>query len=82
MTVVRDMTRAQFIAALDRNGFGKPVMGMWVADKSDLTPGVSYGLVYSQKPFRLHRRASLSAVIEKRSAQAKKRKDEKIALAP
>ncbi len=58
----RDMTRVQFYAALDRNGFRKPIM-CWVSSKDD--PSVSYGIVVNRDG-SINRRATLAHIIRRR----------------
>ena len=58
----RDLTRSQFLAALDRNGFRKPIM-FWITSKD--APDVSYGMVFSRQG-KILRRVTLAHVIRER----------------
>ena len=65
----RDMTRAQFLEALDRNGFRKPVL-IWVTSKDD--PSVSYSMVFTGKG-KLLRRLTIANLIASREKNRAKR---------
>lgn len=70
--MAREMSRKQFLEALERNGFSQPIVG-WVSDKSGQTPGVHYGLVFDWKTAKILRRISLAYVIKKRAEELKQR---------
>ncbi len=66
---VRDMSRAQFLAALERNGFSKPVL-LWSYSLDD--PSLSYSLLFDHKG-RILRRASLAHLIQSRAERRAER---------
>lgn len=67
----RDMTRAQFKAALTRNGFSGPVFA-WFEDTTGRTPGISYSGVFLSDG-TLCRRATIAYLIKQRDAEAARR---------
>lgn len=64
----RDMTKAQFYAALDRNGFNRPTL-WWVSSKDD--DSISYGMIFDRTG-KLMRRATLAHVIYSRDERQRK----------
>lgn len=60
--MTRDMTRRQFYAALERNGFGKPIL-MWVSSKDN--PNISYSMLFTIKG-KICRRETLAHLIARR----------------
>jgi hypothetical protein len=67
MKAPKDMTRAQFAAALGRNGFRKVLL--WIEDTSGACPGVSWGIVISRGTGKIMRRATLAKVIQARETE-------------
>lgn len=65
----RDMTRAQFYAALARNGFGKPILGCWVKHKD--IPNISFGLSLNLDGTTAYR-FSIARLIRLRNAELTK----------
>lgn len=63
----RDFTKAQFDAALRRNGFKHEFMG-WYVDTTGQSGGVRFGAVFNTKPFRINRRATLARLIRDRAS--------------
>jgi hypothetical protein len=63
----RDMSKAQFREAAKRNGFVLGPFGLETYDLADCS-SCSYGYICQRKPFRILRRASLAAAIQKREA--------------
>lgn len=63
----RDMTHKQFLAALERNGFRKPVL-FWVSSKDD--PSRSYSMIFTRKG-KLLRRVTLAHLIAEREKARK-----------
>lgn len=59
--MTRDMTEAQFKAALARNGFKKIVNGLWVEHRD--FPDTMFGLVYNPRNSRVARRVSVAKLI-------------------
>jgi hypothetical protein len=66
----RDMTRAEFKAALARRGFRGPIIA-WFEDTTGATPGVSYSGVYTRKG-KLLRRTTIAHLIRSRDAEIAK----------
>lgn len=64
----RDMTRAEFNAALSRRGFSGPVF-WWFTDTTGVAPHVSFGGVYNNNG-KLCRRATLAHLIKSRDRHA------------
>lgn len=69
MKAPRDMTRAQFDAALKANGFRK--IFHWIEDRTGSAPGVSWGVIFSVQNGKIARRATLAHVMRQREAIAK-----------
>ncbi len=72
--MTRDMSRVQFLAALARNGFGKPIM-FWISSKDD--PSRSYGMIFTAKG-KLRRRETLAHVLRERN-KARSAEETKVA---
>jgi hypothetical protein len=66
--MTRDMTRTQFHAALERNGFKRPVL-MWCKSKEG--PAISYGMLFDRKG-KLLRRETIAYLIKRRAAEMAK----------
>lgn len=62
----RDMSRAEFVAALKRNGFASD-FGAWFKDTSGQAPGYSIGGVFTHRGVLL-RRTTIAYLIERRKA--------------
>lgn len=62
MAAYRDMTEAQFRAALKRNGFTL-IAGSWVEHKD--FPNSWFGLILDPRTFKVRRRTSLSHALRK-----------------
>lgn len=64
----RDMTRAQFYAALARNGFNRPVL-FWISSKDagGSLGSTSYGVVVNPRTGKIDRRATLAHIIKSRA---------------
>lgn len=70
---MRDMTKVEYIAALLRNGFQRPVL-FWITSADDRS--VSYGVVVDRKTGRVMRRATIAHIIKARAAHQKKKAKE------
>jgi hypothetical protein len=71
MAAKRDMTRAQFQAALKRNGFRQFLA--WFQDETGQTTS-AYGAVVNPKTGKIYRRITLARIIEERRRDAAKKK--------
>ena len=71
MAAKRDMTRAQFKAALARNGF-ESVMGMWFTDTTGQT-STAFGAIITRQGV-VRRRETLAHIIAKRREEAQKKR--------
>lgn len=69
---MRDMSDRQFLDALKRNGFSRPVL-FWVHDKTDAAAGVSFGMLVTRKG-KILKRATIAKLIKDRAEYAEKRK--------
>lgn len=67
-----EMSRKQFAAALQRNGF-KQVL-LWVQDTSGAVPGTSWGMVMHMNGKNAYR-ATLAKVLRERRAQIQRNED-------
>lgn len=68
--MTREMTQQQFHAALERNGFRKPVL-FWVEHRA--LPGISFSMLFHRKG-KLARRETIAHLIERRNAELDKRR--------
>lgn len=68
--MTREMTRQQFHAALERNGFKKPVL-LWVESR-DL-PGIHFSMLLHNNG-KVARRATIAHLIKSRDAELNKLK--------
>lgn len=68
--MAKDMTRAQFHAALERNGFERPMM-VWVSSKDN--PNISYGMCSIGG--RINYRVTLSHILKSRAEDRAKGPD-------
>lgn len=66
--MVRDLTFKQFLTALERNNFARPVL-FWVQDKEN--PRHSYGMIITAKG-KILKRATIAHLLASRAADAKK----------
>lgn len=69
ITAPRDMTRKQFFAALDRNGFCRPILA-WVSSKDDRSH--SFSMVFTPKGKILRRLTIAHLIAEREKARAKR----------
>ncbi len=60
-----EMSRAQFNAALKRNGFKKVLL--WISDTTGIVPGVSWGVLLHRNGKTAYR-ATLAHVLRERNA--------------
>jgi hypothetical protein len=73
MEMGRDMTQAQFSAALKRHGFRAVYFsGLWFLDTTGRTPDVHFGAVLKPKTFDVNRRETLAHIIAKRDEAVEK----------
>ena len=76
--MTRDMTRKQFLAALERNGFSRPIL-LWVHDRKSeernaegrIVRSIDRPLTFTSKG-KLLRRESLANLLRARDRDAKK----------
>ena len=61
----RDLTAAQFNAELRCRGFRRILL--WVEDTTGVAPGVSFGVIVSQRTGKILRRATLAKVLRERA---------------
>lgn len=66
----REMSRAQFKAALKKNGF-RSILGCWFEDTTGQCDRVSWGALIG--PSGLLRRATLAKIVRERRAEVAKR---------
>jgi hypothetical protein len=66
---MRDFTTAEFHAALERNGFDKPVL-FWVSSKDN--PSTSYGMIVNRRTGKVARRSTVAHVIKWREEDREK----------
>jgi hypothetical protein len=71
MKAPRDMSRAQFLAALKEHGFRKVLF--WGEDTTGQCPGVSWGFVVSRSTGKVLHRATLAKLVKEREAEIAKR---------
>lgn len=67
-----EMSRAQFRAALKRNGFRQILM--WFEDTTGECPSVSWGAILAIKTGKIMRRATLAKIIRERNSEIAKRR--------
>lgn len=65
-----EMSRAQFKAALARNGFKQTLL--WIEDTTGQVPGISWGIVMHPGG-KVARRATLAKVLRERRAEIEKK---------
>lgn len=66
----RDMSKAEFLKALERNGFRNTVLGLWFEDTTGTT--VTYGGIVTSKG-KLLRRETIAHLIRSRDRIRKER---------
>ena len=62
----RDMSKAEFEKALERNGFRRSAMPLFPYYKTDALPGVELGAIMYRKPLRIARRTTIAYLIRER----------------
>ena len=70
--MTRDMTDAQFKAALKRNGFRRILL--WA--ETEAVPGVSFSLLFHPRTRKVLKRQSVAYLIKRRDEEIAKRKAE------
>lgn len=73
MKATKDLSRAQFDAALKAHGLRK--VFFWIEDATGECSGVSWGMVVNGRTGKLMRRTSLAKAIRERNAEIAKRRD-------
>ena len=63
--MARDMTKAQFDAALKRNSFVPEIGGSWFRDAAGRTR-THYGAVLDPRTMKMNRRATLARIMRQR----------------
>ena len=66
---LRDLTRAQFDARLDREGFVRDILGCYFRDTRETNGRTSYGAIIDPTTFKIRHRETLVKLLAERRAR-------------